>query len=519
MGDAGKNLDVVGSIVALFQTRFDPRLIATPCGAVGARDSARRRDRDASRKGRLARRGPHPAPFRQSGAGDDPHQCLADRPGRPAAPDHHLQVRGAQRRGAAGAAPALRDLRLFAAHRGHPSALRQGGARRPALVGPAAGLPHRDPRPRQGAAGQERRHRAGRRQGRLRSEAPAVARRSRCLDGRGHRELPHLRALAARADRQHRGRPHRPARRHRAARRRRSLSRGRRRQGHRDLLGHRQRAVRRKASLAGRRLRLGRQPGLRPQEDGHHGARRLGGGEAPFPRDRTSTSRRRPSPWRASATCRATCSATACCCRRRPARRRLRPSRHLPRSGSRCRQRSSPSARACSPCRDRAGRITTGADLRGRRRLLAHAQGDPALARGPCAARHRQGRGDALRGDHARSSRRASTCSGSAASAPISAPRRESDDEVGDRANDRDPHHRRRGARQGRSARAPISASRSAAASRRRYAGVRLNTDAIDNSAGVNTSDVEVNIKIALARAATDGRLVPEDAQRASWPR
>ena len=31
--------------------------------------------------------------------------------------------------------------------------------------------------------------------------------------------------------------------------------------------------------------------------------------------------------------------------------------------------------------------------------------------------------------------------------------------------------------------------------------GVRLNTDAIDNSAGVNTSDVEVNIKIALATA------------------
>ena len=31
--------------------------------------------------------------------------------------------------------------------------------------------------------------------------------------------------------------------------------------------------------------------------------------------------------------------------------------------------------------------------------------------------------------------------------------------------------------------------------------GIRLNTDAIDNSAGVNTSDVEVNIKIALSRA------------------
>src|SRR6185436_15839203 len=30
--------------------------------------------------------------------------------------------------------------------------------------------------------------------------------------------------------------------------------------------------------------------------------------------------------------------------------------------------------------------------------------------------------------------------------------------------------------------------------------GMRLNTDAIDNSAGVNTSDVEVNIKIAFSQ-------------------
>jgi glutamate dehydrogenase len=37
--------------------------------------------------------------------------------------------------------------------------------------------------------------------------------------------------------------------------------------------------------------------------------------------------------------------------------------------------------------------------------------------------------------------------------------------------------------------------------------GVRMNTDAIDNSAGVNTSDVEVNIKIALAVPESDGRL------------
>jgi glutamate dehydrogenase len=37
--------------------------------------------------------------------------------------------------------------------------------------------------------------------------------------------------------------------------------------------------------------------------------------------------------------------------------------------------------------------------------------------------------------------------------------------------------------------------------------GVRLNTDAIDNSAGVNTSDLEVNIKIALSMPVRDGRL------------
>ncbi|QPB19602.1 NAD-glutamate dehydrogenase [Rhizobium sp. 007] len=37
--------------------------------------------------------------------------------------------------------------------------------------------------------------------------------------------------------------------------------------------------------------------------------------------------------------------------------------------------------------------------------------------------------------------------------------------------------------------------------------GGRSNSDAIDNSAGVNTSDVEVNIKIALANAMHDGRL------------
>ena len=68
-------------------------------------------------------------------------------------------------------APALRNFRVLAPGRGGASALRQGRARRHPLVGSATGLPHRDPRTGQGAAGEERRYRAGRCQGRLCAEA------------------------------------------------------------------------------------------------------------------------------------------------------------------------------------------------------------------------------------------------------------------------------------------------------------------------------------------------------------
>ena len=83
---------------------------------------------------------------------------------------------------------ALRDLPLFAARRRRAYALRQGGARRSSLVRSAAGFPHRGAGPRQGAAGQERRHRAGRCQGRLRAQAPAAGERSAGLACGGHRE-------------------------------------------------------------------------------------------------------------------------------------------------------------------------------------------------------------------------------------------------------------------------------------------------------------------------------------------
>ena len=64
----------------------------------------------------------------------------------------------------------------------------------------------------------------------------------------------------------------------------------------------------------------------------------------------------------------------------------------------------------------------------------------------------------------------------------------------------RDPGRRRRAAVQGAWARAATSASPSSAGSSTPRSGGRINTDFIDNSAGVDTSDHEVNIKILLDR-------------------
>jgi glutamate dehydrogenase len=85
----------------------------------------------------------------------------------------------------------------------------------------------------------------------------------------------------------------------------------------------------------------------------------------------------------------------------------------------------------------------------------------------------------------------------------------ESDDAVGDRANDaiRVSGKELRakvigeGANLGMTQRGRVEAA---------IHSVRLNTDAIDNSAGVNTSDVEVNLKIALMPPMRDGRLTRE---------
>ena len=171
-------------------------------GATAGRDSSRAIE-TALQRGRKPRRGPHPAPLRQRGDVGAAHQFLSDRRQRPAEGDDRDQVRQPQDRRAAAAEAALRDLRLFAARRRRAPALRQGRARRHPLVGPAAGFPHRGARPGQGAAGEERRDRAGRRQGRLRAEAAAGG-PARGDPGRGHRRLQGVHLEPARRHRQSR---------------------------------------------------------------------------------------------------------------------------------------------------------------------------------------------------------------------------------------------------------------------------------------------------------------------------
>jgi len=89
----------------------------------------------------------------------------------------------------------------------------------------------------------------------------------------------------------------------------------------------------------------------------------------------------------------------------------------------------------------------------------------------------------------------------------------ETDEAVGDRANDAiritgaDLRAKvvGEGANLGMTQRGRIEASAN---------GVRLNTDAIDNSAGVNTSDIEVNVKIALALPVRERRLALSERDR-----
>ncbi len=129
-------------------------------------------DRARARRGREPRRGPHPARLPDARPEDRcaPTTSSAAPSGEPK-PYLAVKLASQRDRPVAAAAPALRDLRLQPAHGGGAHARRQGRARRHPLVRPPGGFPHRDPRPDEGADGEERGHRAGRLERRLCREA------------------------------------------------------------------------------------------------------------------------------------------------------------------------------------------------------------------------------------------------------------------------------------------------------------------------------------------------------------
>ena len=299
-----------------------------------------------------------------------------------------------------------------------------------------------------------------------------------------------------------------------------TLPRGRRRQGHRDVLRHRQRDRRRVRLLARRRVRLRRLGRLRPQGDGHHRPRRLGVGRAALPRAR----HRRPvsedfTVRRRSATCPATCSATGCCCREHIRLVAAFDHRHVfldpdpdPAASFAERRAAVRAAPIVAGPTTTPALISAGGGVYPRTAKSIADQ--PAGARRGSGCRRRD-RADPGRADQRDPARRRSTCCGTAASAPTS---------------------RRRPRRTPRSATRPTTRSGSTAPScgcrvvgeggnlgltqrgriEAALAGGRVNTDAIDNSAGVDTSDHEVNIKILLDRMVARRRPDRQAAQRAA---
>ncbi len=237
-----KHAGIAANIVELFHARFDPR----HASAAQERDASRRRSPRASRRRwrrsrastRTASCGTSSTPCSRRSA---PISIRLDKDGQPKA---LIAIKFES--GKLTDMPLPRPLYEIFVYsprvEGVHHALRQGRARRHPLVRPAAGFPHRDSRPGEGAAGQERGDRAGRRQRRLRAEADAEKSDARAIHGRRHRDLQIVHRHAARHHRQYRRRRQdRAARQRRAPRGRRSLSRRRGRQGHRDLLRHRQR--------------------------------------------------------------------------------------------------------------------------------------------------------------------------------------------------------------------------------------------------------------------------------------
>ena len=142
-------------------------------------------------------------------------------------------------------------------------------------------------------------------------------------------------------------------------RRRRSLPRRRRRQGHGDVLRHGQRGQPGVRLLARRCVRERWLPGLRPQGARHHRARRVGVGEAPFPRARHRRHDRAVHRGRHRRHVGRRVRQRHALHAPDQARLRVRPSPRVRRSRSRPRRRRSRSADGCSRRPARPGTTTT----------------------------------------------------------------------------------------------------------------------------------------------------------------
>ena len=275
---------------------------------------------------------------------------------------------------------------------------------------------------------------------------------------------------------------------------------GRGRQGHGDAVRHRERHLGVVRLLARRRVRVGRLRRLRPQEARHHGAGRVGVGQAPLPRARPRTSRTEPFTVVGVGDMSGDVFGNGMLLSDQIRLVGAFDHRHLfldpdpdPAVGFAERERLYDLPGSSWDDYDRskisagggvfpldAKSVPLGPELRrrARPRRLGHGaaagraeDGDPARAGRPVLERRHRHVREGLR----RVARR------------------------GRRPHQRrHPRRRRATCASASSARAATSASRSAAASSTRRHGGRINTDAVDNSAGVDCSDHEVNLKILL---------------------
>ena len=297
-----ENAALTANLVRAVRAALRPRARARR----GGREGDARGDPGRARQGRVARPRPHPAQPARADRGDAAHQRLPARARR-----DELQAALRRRAGHPRARAADGDLRLLGRHGGDPPARRADRARRHPLVGPH-GLPHRGLRPDAGAADQERPDRPGGRQGRLLPQAPARRTRASCARRSSASTSPTCARCSTSPTTSSTARSStRPTRACSTATTPTSWSpptRARRRSRTPPT-----RSPEDYGFWLGDAFASGGSSGYDHKKLGITAPRRVGVGQAALPRARARRRARTRSRSSGSATCRATCSATGCC--------------------------------------------------------------------------------------------------------------------------------------------------------------------------------------------------------------